>query len=110
MDLGIIQEKFQKSFQESIDRELKNILMGNTSTETHRTADPIKDLQDMICKITTVVMCSPNTKKKIEEIKELSNTLKIIPSDYLEDDKIYLITDEKMKKFLLGYGNELNFS
>lgn len=105
MDLGIIQEQFQKSFQEAVDKEIKNILIGSTATATNQTADPLKDLQNMICKMTTVIMCSPNMKQKIESLEELPNMTKIIPNSYLEDNTAYLITDEKLKRSLLGYGS-----
>lgn len=104
IDLDEIIEKIQKSFQEKADEEIKGILADSTETATFQSADPIKDLQDMICKMTTVIMCSLNMKKQIEKLEELPNMTKIIPNAYLEDDKIYLITDEKLKKSLLGYG------
>lgn len=109
IDFEDIQKQIQKSFHEKVDEEIKGILTDITQNQTHQTADPIKDLQDMICKMTTVITCIPNMKEKIEKETELPNMTRIIPNTYLEDDVAYLIKDEKLKKSLLGYGNEWEF-
>ena len=54
----------------------------------------------MIAKMSTVILCSKNDKKKLEEL-ELPGLTTIISNQYLEDGKVYMITDEKLKRGLL---------
>lgn len=62
--------------------------------------NPIEDLNNMIAKMSTVIVCSESDKKKLEE-QELHRMTTIIPNQYLEDGTIYMITDEKLKRDML---------
>ena len=79
--------------------------MGATATSDFQQKsgeDVLSDLNDMICKMTTLIMCSPKNKELLEKRKdELPHMTKIFPNPYLEDDKVYLITDEELKKSML---------
>ena len=88
-----------------IDDEIRKSVMGATATSDFRTKssnDILSDLNDMICKMTTLIMCSLKNKELLEKRKdELPHMTKIFANPYLEDDKIYLITDEELKKSML---------
>lgn len=109
IDLGNMQEDFRQSLEEKFSEEIEKILPNSTQNRMYQSTNPLKDIQDMICKMTTVIMCSPNMKEKIEKLEELPNMTKIIPNAYLEDNTAYLITDEKLKKSLLRYGTSGSF-
>lgn len=81
--------------------------MGATATSDFRqksSEDILSDLNDMICKMTTPIMCSPKNKELLEKRKdELPHMTKIFSNPYLEDDKVYVITDEELKKSMLEW-------
>lgn len=62
--------------------------------------NPLRDLKNMIAKMSTVIMCSESDKKKLEE-HELPRMTTIIPSPYLPDGTVYMITDDKLKGYML---------
>ena len=72
----------------------------NSESGTKTDSNPISDLNNMIVKMSTVIMCSENDKKKLEE-QELPGMTTIIPNQHLEDGTVYMITDEKLKKSML---------
>ena len=79
--------------------------MGATATSDFQKKsgeDILSDLNDTICKMTTLIMCSPNNKELLEERKdELPHMTKIFENSLLADDELYLITDEELKKSML---------
>lgn len=95
-----IMEEIQKSVSETIDREIMKCLGVEYHKPKELNCNPLEDLKDMIAKMSTVIMCSENDKKKLEE-QELPGTTTIIPSPYLPDGTVYMITDEKLKGYML---------
>lgn len=52
--------------------------------------------------MTTLIMCSPKNKELLEKRKdELPHMTKIFSNPYLEDGKVYVITDDGLKKSML---------
>lgn len=100
-----ILSQIQKDIQKHFDDEIRKSIMGATATSDFRQKsgeDILSDLNDMICKMTTLIMCSPKNKELLEKRKdELPHMTKIFANPYLEDDKIYVITDEELKKSML---------
>lgn len=97
--------KIQKDMQKHFDDEIRKSIIGATATSDfqHKSGeDVLSDLNDMICKMTTLIMRSPKNKELLEKRKgELPHMTKIFPNPYLEEDKMYLITDEELKKSML---------
>ena len=97
--------KIQKDIQKHFDDEIRKSIMGATATSDFQTKsgeDVISDLNDMICKMTTLIMCSPKNKELLEKRKdELPRMTKIFENSLLTDDELYLITDEELKKSML---------
>lgn len=95
-----ILEQVQRDIQNYIDEEIRTTIMGVSVTsdfENETGHNPIEDLNNIIAKMSTVIMCSENDKKKLEE-QELPGLTTIIPNQYLEDGTVYMITDEKLKR------------
>lgn len=98
-----ILEQVQRDIKNSFDEEIRKTIMGATVTsdfENKTDHNPIEDLNNMIAKMSTVIMCSENDKKKLEE-QELPGMTTVIPNQYLEDGTVYMITDEKLKRDML---------
>lgn len=95
-----IRQEIHKSVSETIDREIMKCLGVDYHKPKELNCNPIEDLNNMIAKMSTVIMCSENDKKKLEE-QGLPGMTTIIPSQYLEDGTVYMITDEKMKGYML---------
>lgn len=99
--------RIQKDMQKHFDDEIRKSIMGATTTSDFQMKsgeDIISDLNDMICKMTTLIICSPKNKELLEKRKDkLPHMTKILPNPYLEDDKIYVITDEELKKNILKH-------
>lgn len=95
-----IMEEIQKSVSETIDREIMKCLGVDYHKPKELNCNPIEDLNNMIAKMSTVIMCSENDKKKLEE-QELPGMTTIIPNQYLEDGTVYMITDERLKRDML---------
>lgn len=95
-----IMEEIHKTVSETIGREIMKCLGVDYQKPKELNCNPLEDLKDMIAKMSTVIMCSENDKKKLEE-QELPGMTTIIPSQYLEDGTVYMITDEKMKRDML---------
>lgn len=96
-------EKCEDYIQSFIEEEIRKSIMGssvNSESGTKTDSNPISDLNNMIVKISTVIMCSENDKKKLEE-QELPGMTTIIPNQHLEDGTVYMIADEKLKKSML---------
>lgn len=91
-------EKIQAEIQDKIRQEI----MNNIKTEfpDKPSGDIISDLNEMIVRTTTVIVCSKNDKITLEEC-QLPKTVKIIPTKYLEDGTVLMIKDENIKKQLL---------
>lgn len=95
-----IMEEIHKTVRETIDREIMKCLGVEYHKPKELNCNPIEDMKNMIAKMSTVIMCSENDKKKLEE-QELPRMTTIIPNQYLEDGKVYVITDEKLKRYML---------
>lgn len=95
-----IMEEIHKSVSETIDREIMKCLGAEYHKPKELNRNPIEDLNNMIAKMSTVIMCSENDKNKLEE-QELPGMTIILSNQYLEDGKVYLITDEKLKRDML---------
>lgn len=95
-----IMEEIQKSVSETIGREIMKCLGVEYHKPKELSCNPIEDLNNMIAKMSTVIMCSENDKKKLEEQK-LPGMATIIPNQYLEDGTVYMVTDEKLKRDML---------
>lgn len=95
-----IMEEIQKSVSETIDREIMKYLGVDYHKPKELNCNPIEDLNNMIAKMSTVIMCSESDKKKLEE-QELPGMTTIIPNRYLEDGTVYMITDERLKRDML---------
>lgn len=97
-----ILEKIQKDMDKNFDDEIRNILGISEAPKQTTSEDAISDFKGMIDKMTTLIMCNPKNKELLEKIKDkLPPMTKIFANSLLEDDKIYLITDEDMKKSML---------
>lgn len=94
-------EEMQRYMQDKIDQEIMNTLGASSESSNKSGNDVISDLNDMICKMTTVIVCSKNDKEKLEK-QELPPMTKIISNKYLEDGTVYLIKDENAKRAALG--------
>ena len=95
-----IMEEIHKTVSETIDREIMKCLGVDYHKPKELNCNPLEDLKNMIAKTSTVIMCSENDKKKLEE-QELPGMTTIIPNRYLEGGKVYMITDEKLKRDML---------
>lgn len=95
-----IMEEIHKSVSETIDREIMKCLGVDYHKPKELNCNPLEDLKNMISKMSTVIMCSEKDKKKLEE-QELPGMTTIIPSQYLVDGTVYMITDEKLKRDML---------
>lgn len=95
-----IMEEIHKTVNETIDQEIMKCLGVEYHKPKELKCNPLEDLNNMIAKMSTVIMCSENDKKKLEE-QELPGMTTIIPNQYLEDGKVYMITDEKLKRGML---------
>lgn len=96
-------EKIRKDMQSTFDEEIRKTIMGASATSdfgNKADRNPIEDLNNMIAKMSTVIMCSENDKKKLEE-QELPGMTTIIPNQYLWDGTVYMITDDELKKSML---------
>lgn len=95
-----IMEEIQKSVSETMDREIMKCLGVDYQKPKELNCNPIEDLKNMIAKMSMVIMCSENDKRKLEE-QELPGMTTIIPNQYLEDGTVYMITDERLKRDML---------
>lgn len=95
-----IMEEIHKTVSETIDQEIMKCLGVEYHKPKELNCNPLEDLKNMIAKMSTVIMCSENDKKKLEE-QELPGMTTIISNQYLEDGKVYMITDEKLKRDML---------
>lgn len=95
-----IMEEIHKTFSETIDQEIMKCFGVEYHKPKELNCNPLEDLNNMIAKMSTVIMCSESDKKKLEE-QELPGMTTIIPNQYLEDGKVYMITDEKLKRDML---------
>lgn len=95
-----IMEEIHKTVNETIDQEIMKCLGVEYHKPKELICNPLEGLKDMIAKMSTVIMCSENDKKKLEE-QELPGMTTIIPNKYLEDGTVYMITDEKLKRDML---------
>lgn len=95
-----IMEKIHKTVSETIDREIMKCLGAEYHKPKELNCNPLEDMKNMIAEMSTVVLCSKNDKKKLEE-QELPGMTTIIPNQYLEDGTVYMITDEKLKRDML---------
>lgn len=95
-----IMEEIHKTVSETIDREIMKCFGVDYHKPKELNCNPIEDLNNMIAKMSTVIMCSENDKKKLEE-QELPGMTMIIPNQYLEDGTVYMITDDELKKSML---------
>ncbi len=102
-------EKINRDMQSRIDQELMNILGMDLEISDRSGNDIISDLNDIICKMTTVIVCSKNDKEKLEK-QELPQMTKIIPTKYLEDGTVYIIKDENAKRMALGMEVKVDLS
>ncbi len=96
-----IRQEIHKTVSETINREIMKCLGVDYQKPKELNCNPIEDLNNMIAEMSTVIMCSESDKKKLEE-QELPGMTTIIPSQYLEDGTVYMITDEKLKRDMLG--------
>lgn len=95
-----IMEEIHKTVSKAIDQEFMKCLGVEYHKPKELNRNPLEGLKDMIVKMSTVIMCSENDKKKFEE-QELPGMTTIIPSQYLEDGTVYMITDERLKRDML---------
>lgn len=95
-----IMEEIHKTVSETMDREIMKCLGVECRKPKELNCNPLEDLKNMIAKMSTVIICSDNDKNKLEE-QELPGMTTIIPSQYLEDGTVYMITDEKLKGYML---------
>ena len=97
-----ILEQMRKDMDKHFENEMRKIFDISEETKQPTSEDVISDINRMIDKMTTLIMCNPKNKKLLEERKdELPPMTKIFDNSLLEDDKIYLITDEEIKKSML---------
>jgi len=102
-------EKMHRDIQSQIDQEIMHTLGISSEFSNKSGSDVISDLNDLICGMTTVILCSENDKKKLEE-QELPPMTKIIPNKYLEDGTVYLMEDENVKRAALGMEIKVDLS
>lgn len=95
-----IMDEIHKTVSETIDQEIMKCLGVEYHKPKELNCNPLEDMKNMIAKMSTVIMCSENDKKKLEEW-ELPGMTTIIPNQYLEDGQLYLIKDEKLKRGLI---------
>lgn len=68
-----ILSQIQKDMQKHFDNEIRKTIMGATATSDFQqksSNEIISDLNDMICKMTTLIMCSPKNKELLEKRKD----------------------------------------
>jgi hypothetical protein len=95
-----IMEEIHKTVSETIDREIMKCIGADYHKPKELNFNPLEDLKNMIAKMSAVIMCSENDKKKLKE-QELPGMTTILSNQYLEDGTVYMITDEKMKGYML---------
>lgn len=95
-----IMEEIHKTVSETIDREIMKCIGVDYHKPKESNCNPLEDLKNMIAEMSTVIMCSENDKKKLEE-QELPGITTIIPNQYLEDGTVYMVTDGKLKRDML---------
>lgn len=95
-----IMEEIHKAVSETMDREIMKCLGVDYHKPKELNCNPLEDLKNMIAKMSTVIMCSENDKKKLKE-QELPGMTTILSNQYLEDGTVYMITDEKLKRDML---------
>lgn len=100
MDDKEIMQKIYESVSETIDREIMKCLGVEYHKPKELKRNPIEDMRNMIARMSTVIVCSEDDKKKLEE-QEFPGMTTLISSPYLENGKVYMITDEKLKRGLL---------
>lgn len=100
MDDKEIMEEIHKTVGETIDRENMKCLGVEYRKPKELNCNPIEDIKNMIAKMSTVILCSENDKKKLEE-HELPGLTTIISSQHLQNGTAYMIADEKLKRGLL---------
>lgn len=93
-------EEIHTSVSETIDGEIMKCLGMDYHKPKELNCNPLEDLKNMIAKMSTVIMCSENDKKKFEK-QELLGMTTILSNQYLESGTIYMITDEKLKRGML---------
>lgn len=97
--------QIQKDMQKHFDDEIRKSIMGATATSDFQTKsgeDILSDLNDIIYRMTTLIMCSPKNKELLEKREdELPHMTKIFENSLLADDELYVITDEELKKSML---------
>lgn len=95
-----IMEEIHKAVSETIDREIMKCLGVEYLNPKELKRNPIEDMRNMIARMSTVIVCSEDDKKKLEE-QELPEMTTLISSPYCDDGKVYMITDEKLKRGLI---------
>ena len=95
-----IRQEIHKTVSETIEREIMKCLGVDYHKPKELNCNPIEDLKNMIAKMSTVIMCSENDKKKLEE-QELPGMTTILSNQYLEEGAVYVITDENLKRDML---------
>lgn len=95
-----IMEEIHKTVSEMIDKEIMKCIGVEYQKPKELNCNPLEDMKNMIAKMSTVIMCSENDKKRLEE-QELPGMTTIIPSQFLEDGTVCVITDEKLKRDML---------
>lgn len=98
-DKEIIKE-IHKTVSETLDREIMKCFGVDYHEPKELNCNPIEDLNNTIAKMSTVIVCSENDKKKLEQ-QELPRMTTLIPNQYLEDGTVYMITDDELKKSML---------
>ena len=93
-------EEIHKSVSKTIEREIMKCLCVDYHKPKELNCNPLEDMKNMVAKMSTVIMCRKNDKKKLEE-QELPRMTTIIPSQYFDDGTVYMITDEKLKGYML---------
>lgn len=97
--------------QDKIDHKIMNTLGAGLDFSNKSGGNLISDLDDIICRMTTVIVCSENDKERLEK-HGLPSMTKIIPNKYLdlEEGTVYLVEDENAKRAMLGMGTKFDLS
>ena len=84
-----IMEEIHKTVSETIDREIMKCIGADYHKPKELNFNPLEDLKNMIAKMSAVIMCSENDKKKLKE-QELPGMTTILSNQYLEDGTVYM--------------------
>lgn len=98
--MDVLRKSIDSNLHDGNPRGHRNLIRVEYHKLKELNCNPLEYLKNMIAEMSTVIMCSENDKKKLEE-QELPGMTTILSNQYLEDGTVYMITDEKLKRDML---------